>query len=262
MLAASKFGNSFGVHEFNSGKPKSGLLRPSALTSVTTSPGPSAKSTPKFHNPFAKVSDDVISEGNGAVTVEDAKETKDIDKSEDSTKTEEKAFDETSPKFLPLIASPKDNDNNVNNAVAPNSSAPSFVFGQNLKERVTVASDAESSGSSEKDEPKEEASSNENGSSELLFSNAATVCRSTTRSGLTLTQAAQEVEEANRANKRKYSQVTPLTGEEGETNVLQINCKLFAFDKVFLTFIYYHTIQIRIVRIIFIKKLLKKAKSA
>ncbi|OAD57683.1 Ran-binding protein 3, partial [Eufriesea mexicana] len=56
-------------------------------------------------------------------------------------------------------------------------------------------------------------------------------CRTTSKPGLTLTEAAQELEEANRANKRKYSQVTPLTGEEGETNVLQINCKFFAFDK-------------------------------
>ncbi|KOX78987.1 Ran-binding protein 3, partial [Melipona quadrifasciata] len=56
-------------------------------------------------------------------------------------------------------------------------------------------------------------------------------CRTTSKPGLTLTEAAQELEEANRANKRKYSQITPLTGEEGETNILQINCKFFAFDK-------------------------------
>ncbi|KZC14557.1 Ran-binding protein 3, partial [Dufourea novaeangliae] len=102
------------------------------------------------------------------------------------TKTEEKPAEDTQCRFLPLGVSTKDNEsNNVDNAVGPCTSAPSFVF----------------------------------------------ACRPTTRPGLTLTQAAQELEEANRANKRKYSEVTPLTGEEGETNVLQINCKLFAFDK-------------------------------
>lgn len=237
VLVASKFGNSFGVSEFsNSPKPKSALLRPSSLSSaLTTSPGPSSKGSclqpPKFNNPFTKVTDEVTTcEDNGAVA-DDAEDSSGSGKPEE-TKTDDKPGDESTPKFLPLVANLKDSENNVNNAVAPNSSTPSFVFGQNLKDRVTVASDAESSGSSEKDEPKEEAASNENGSSELLFSNVATVCRSTSRPGLTLTQAAQEMEEANRANKRKYSQVTPLTGEEGETNVLQINCKLFAFDKV------------------------------
>lgn len=145
--------------------------------------------------------------------------------------------DKEPPKFLALNKSPKDKDNSANSvnsaSMAASASTPSFVFGQNLKERVAVAHDADSSDNSEKEDAKEEVA-NENGSSELMFSNAAAVCKSTNKpdSGLTLSQAAQEMEEANRASKRKYSEVTPVTGEEDEANVLQINCKLFAFDKV------------------------------
>ncbi|XP_017892982.1 ran-binding protein 3 [Ceratina calcarata] len=147
------------------------------------------------------------------------------------TKSEEKPVEEVKPTFLMLGATTKDT---VNSTVAPCTSEPNFVFGQNLQERVMIANDAESSEKSETEEKKEEKkeeNSNENGSTELLFSAASAACRTTSKPSLSLTEAAQELEEANRANKRKYSQITPLTGEEGETNVLQINCKFFAFDK-------------------------------
>ncbi|GAB6032724.1 hypothetical protein CHUAL_014042 [Chamberlinius hualienensis] len=45
-----------------------------------------------------------------------------------------------------------------------------------------------------------------------------------------LTESAQEYEA--RQVKRTYEEVTIVTGEEDESNVLQMNCKLFAFDKV------------------------------
>lgn len=225
VLTASKFGNSFGVSEFsNSSKPKPALLRPSQLSAVTNNPGPSTKNPlqpAKFHNPFAKVLENDETEPATGVAKPDKN---------DSNSESSRSKEDTKPKFLPLGVNTKDNENGISNTVAPSASTPSFIFGQNLKERVAVANDAEASNSSEEHETKEE-ESNENGSSEMLFSSAATVCRSTSRPGITLSQAAQELEEASRANKRKYSQVTLLTGEEGETNVLQINCKLFAFDK-------------------------------
>ncbi|KAF7987421.1 hypothetical protein HCN44_003183 [Aphidius gifuensis] len=81
----------------------------------------------------------------------------------------------------------------------------------------------------DKDENNDEKKVNENGG---LFSTAATALRTTSRPGITLSQAAQEVEEANRANKRKYNEVALKTGEEDEINVLQINnAILFTFDK-------------------------------
>lgn len=231
MLVASKFGNLFGVNEFSNSvtnKLKSSILRPSQLTVVTNSATTTDKTVlqpAKFHNPFTKamensIEDDSISKDNKTeVSAE--------------SKNEEKPAEDIKPKFLPLGVNTKENENNVNNTVTPSADTPSFVFGQNLKERVTVSNDTvtESSDNSEKEESKIE-ESNENGSSKLLFSNAAANCRATVRPGLTLTEAAQVLEEANRANKRKYNQVTLLTGEEGETNILQMNCKLFAFDKV------------------------------
>lgn len=233
VLVASKFGNLFGVNEFSNSvtnKLKSSILRPSQLTVVTNSSttDKTVLQPAKFHNPFTKNTDN---------SIEDESMTKD-NKTEVNieSKNEEKPAEDIKPKFLPLGVNTKENENNVNNTVTPSADTPSFVFGQNLKERVTVSNDAisESSDNSEKEETKTE-ESNENGSSKLLFSNAAANCRATVRPGLTLTQAAQVLEEANRANKRKYSQVTLLTGEEGETNVLQMNCKLFAFDKVCIT---------------------------
>lgn len=232
MLAAPKFGNLFSVNETSNtvtSKLKSSILRPSQLSSITNScSGVTDKpvlQAPKLQNPFAKVADNSAEENDASATQSNKTE---VDK---DAKKEEKSVEDAKPKFLPLGISTKENENSVNSTMAPSASTPSFVFGQNLKERVTVSTDTESSDNSEKEETKNE-ETNENGSSELLFSNAAAVCRTTVRPGLTLTQAAQVLEEKDRANKRKYNQVTLLTGEEGETNVLQINCKLFAFDKV------------------------------
>ncbi|XP_033337321.2 uncharacterized protein LOC117226767 isoform X1 [Megalopta genalis] len=261
ILAASKFGNQFGNNDFTkslANKRRSSILRPSQLGAVTTSPQPLSKTflqPAKFQNPFAKVTDDPVEEKNETShennkieeSEKDKEKEKEVEKEKENekekeeeeekvekekeTKSEEKTSEEAQCRFLPLGAGTKDNESNsVDNSVAPSTSEPSFVFGQNLKERVMVANDTEVSENTY-DKDKKEESTNENGSSELLFSNAPVACRPTTRPGLTLTQAAQELEEANRANKRKYNEVTPLTGEEGETNVLQINCKLFAFDK-------------------------------
>ncbi|XP_076300463.1 ran-binding protein 3 [Lasioglossum baleicum] len=264
ILAASKFGNQFGSNNFTksfANKRRASILRPSQLGAVTISQQPISKTflqPAKFQNPFAKVTDDSVEEKSIESTHENdkteesekdketekepetekekekekEKEEEDKVETEKETKKDEKPLEEAQCRFLPLGAGTKDNESNsVDNAVAASTSEPSFVFGQNLKERVMVANDTDESTENADDKEKKEESTNENGSAELLFSNAPVACRPTTRPGLTLTQAAQELEEANRANKRKYNEVTPLTGEEGETNVLQINCKLFAFDK-------------------------------
>jgi len=230
VLAVSKLGNLFGNNEFSNpvtSKSKSSILRPSQLSVITNTSASTDKTIlqpAKFHNPFSKSTDSSVDDDEFVTKNNKIETNKDL-------KSEEKSIEDIKLKFLPLGVSTKENENNVNNSVASSTSTPSFVFGQNLKDRVTVSNDTESLNNSEKNETKSEESS-ENGSSELLFSNAAANCRATVRPGLTLTQAAQVLEEANRASKRKYNQVTLLTGEEGETNVLQINCKLFAFDKV------------------------------
>ncbi|XP_014231345.1 ran-binding protein 3 [Trichogramma pretiosum] len=212
-------------------KLRGSLLRPSALSAVansSTSPPKSSAETTKISNPFAKVdkkSDDESEDKAQKVSNEDNKTGESEKPSAEEKNTEQ-------PKFLPLNnTSNKDAEpSTVSSTLASGTSAPSFVFGQNLKDRVAKTAEEDSS---EKKEESVEAAS-ENGSSELMFSNAATVCKSTSNNDKpdkTLSEAAQEMEEATRANKRKYDEVALLTGEEDEINVLQINCKLFAFDK-------------------------------
>ncbi len=46
-----------------------------------------------------------------------------------------------------------------------------------------------------------------------------------------MSDSARELEEA-RAAKRKYDEVTVVTGEEDEQNALQVYGKLFTFDKI------------------------------
>lgn len=77
---------------------------------------------------------------------------------------------------------------------------------------------------------------NSNGTSDMLFSTVIkdTVKTDNTESPLkeakSLSESAREYEES-RANKRKYDEVEVITGEEEETNVLHVSCKLFAYDK-------------------------------
>ncbi|XP_043602407.1 ran-binding protein 3 isoform X2 [Bombus pyrosoma] len=261
VLAASKFRTTFGCSDSIKNlveERKSSTLWSSKLSTVTNSQ-PTTKvylQPAKFQNPFAKATDSLLDEkknkekeNNKTETKADKNEEKD-DKSEKKNdnsevgetkaiesksevkdaKKEDKPIEEVKPTFLLLGTSTKDS---VNTTITPCASEPNFVFGQNLQERVMIANDAENSDKTEDKEKKEkkEENTNANGSTELLFSSASAACRTTSKSNLTLTEAAQKLEEANRANKRKYSQVTPVTGEEGETNVLQINCKFFAFDK-------------------------------
>lgn len=134
------------------------------------------------------------------------------------------------PKFVPLIQSePKTNSTQpVVTTSSTTVSTTSFVFGQNLQDRV-VGSESKS------DEPKPSTSLNSNGTSEMLFSSAIknegkTDGSITNKETKSLSESAREYEES-RANKRKYEEVEIITGEENETNILNINCKLFAFDK-------------------------------
>lgn len=121
----------------------------------------------------------------------------------------------------------------VSNAAQFNSfaqSAPSvdFVFGQKMDERVTNVV------------PMVQTASTSNGNAELRFSESSaeqldseaeeTVPNgeSASKTSKSLEQSAQEYE--SRKIKRTYQEVMVVTGEEEESNVLQINCKLFVFD--------------------------------
>ncbi|KAL1465841.1 hypothetical protein WDU94_005378 [Cyamophila willieti] len=148
------------------------------------------------------------------------------------------------PKFVPHLSSTSSTSN-----AAPGG----FVFGQNLRDRVTAVDEDQSSS------PNEASSSNNtdsatasgttsstssenfnsfastNGTTDMLFTStlqkesgeakmdSGGEDSSTTRHK-SLSEAAREYEEA-RANKRKYEAVAVVTGEEEEVNILQASSK-------------------------------------
>ncbi|CAH0554775.1 unnamed protein product [Brassicogethes aeneus] len=136
------------------------------------------------------------------------------------------------PKFVPLVQT----ESRTTNISAPSksnskdsatvSSSTSFVFGQNLSDRVIA-------GEREGNDEAPSTSLHSNGSSEMLFSsvmNTEVKPDSTNKESKSLSESAREYEES-RASKRKYDEVEVKTGEEEETNVISISCKLFAYDK-------------------------------
>lgn len=61
--------------------------------------------------------------------------------------------------------------------------------------------------------------------------NSKVISLSSNDNNLSLVEAARRYEEMKGAQKRKYEEVEIITGEEDEKNILEINCKLFTFDK-------------------------------
>ncbi|XP_056635700.1 ran-binding protein 3 isoform X1 [Diorhabda carinulata] len=134
-------------------------------------------------------------------------------------------------KFVPLVVPDKTiHNDSKTQSLDPKVSSSSFVFGENLKERVIAA---------ENQELKASTSVESNGTSNMLFSSAIkTELKVDRGDSLTkdkdtksLSESAKEYEES-RAVKRKYEEVEVITGEENETNILNISCKLFSFNKV------------------------------
>ncbi|KNC29743.1 hypothetical protein FF38_05222 [Lucilia cuprina] len=114
-----------------------------------------------------------------------------------------------------------------------------FVFGQNVHERV-VGENLKADSTTTADNAESSTSTSGEG---LLFSsviqNAAAAAKSsegcdsssgkdTNTEVKSLTEVAREYEES-RAQKRKYEEVETFTGEENEVNIVDLNCKLFAF---------------------------------
>ena len=118
-----------------------------------------------------------------------------------------------------------------------------FVFGQNLTERVeNVESKADEdekldSNQTATEKPSDAVCASDSPSKEktdLLFSNS--VSPSTKAedeqskvTNKTLSESAAEYTESH-SNKRKYDVVDVVTGEEEESNVFQVNVKLYIFD--------------------------------
>lgn len=72
------------------------------------------------------------------------------------------------------------------------------------------------------------AATSSSSSSAASSSNALSSTSATPHGSSTLSEVARQYEES-RAQKRKYEEVETFTGEEHETNVMDVNCKLFAF---------------------------------
>lgn len=139
-------------------------------------------------------------------------------------------------KFVPLIKTDSQKStacesNPISSStIASSLPTPSFVFGQNLHDRVI--------GSETVSDPTPSTSLHSNGTgsntSDMLFStaikNEVKADTSKDKEVKSLTESAREYEES-RANKRKYDEVEVKTGEEDETNILSVSCKLFSFDK-------------------------------
>lgn len=126
-------------------------------------------------------------------------------------------------KFVPLLNT--ETKISATPAQQATPATPNFVFGQNLQERVIA--------DGKLDEPKPSTSINTNGATDMLFTNAigkTELGNVQNREPKSLSESAREYEES-RAVKRKYDEVEVKTGEEGETNIVQVSCKLFTFDK-------------------------------
>lgn len=216
------------VKEENNAK-KPAVLRPSQLAATTADLQISEKCAPP-KNPFARVSalgeekEEKGEKGSG-----DGGESRSAPESQVSNST-------ALPKFVRLTSgasvSPAVSVPPVANpAVTVPSAPPTFVFGQNLLDRVETK---------ENKAAQQHLESNGANSSEMLFTsvirkedsndgsnNSEAPDRPPSKS---LSDAAREYEES-RAAKRKYEEVAVVTGEEDEANVVQMNCKLYAFEK-------------------------------
>lgn len=128
-----------------------------------------------------------------------------------------------------------------------------FVFGQNVHERVTGenvdASATPTAGLSFSSTVAGTGTTtnNSNDSSSSNSTNAASTAAGGSAAGSatgnngekaeapageeSLEEAARKYEESRGALKRKFDEVETITGEEDERNVVEVNCKLFAFAK-------------------------------
>lgn len=129
-----------------------------------------------------------------------------------------------------LLSSATDDANHSPHAAA----APpdGFVFGENLRERAANFEDASSDSSvaPTSTELSFQQFQHQAGQSTVAsVEQPVDVTSAASRHAKSLTESAEEYQ--SRQVKRTYDEVAVVTGEENESNVLQINCKLFTFDK-------------------------------
>ncbi|KAJ8732580.1 hypothetical protein PYW07_015179 [Mythimna separata] len=205
------FGSSSFASSSNKGlNPFGSILRPSQLK-----PGA---------NPFLKI----------AEPTEGSEATKEKDE-ETPTEDRLKETKPEPPKFVPLGAAnvtPRTNST-VPPAGQPAPGSSGFVFGQNLSERVVIKETVNNGEASSAEH------SSSNGTTELLFTSAAEKVKEnqedsnpgeSSSGGDGLAAAAAEYERSHARPPPPAAHVNTITGEEGEINVLQISCRLFAWE--------------------------------
>ncbi|XP_065555654.1 ran-binding protein 3 isoform X4 [Lathamus discolor] len=120
--------------------------------------------------------------------------------------------------FLQYISSSVENSTNSADA-----SSNKFVFGQNMSERVLSPPKSNEGSTESNKENAATESGSESSSQEATPEKANNISESLAESAAAYTKAT--------ARKCLLAKVEVITGEEAESNVLQIQCKLFVFDK-------------------------------
>ncbi|KAK8731800.1 hypothetical protein OTU49_007268, partial [Cherax quadricarinatus] len=139
--------------------------------------------------------------------------------SEDSSTSSNNSNSNSRKLFLPLAR----NGDGKDSSASPNLGSNNFIFGQNLQSKVAPTDSASSS-----------ATTNGRPVTGNLFTDAASEIslpseESTWTSGQSLEESSRELTEKEKSQKRKFDHVEVITGEESESNVLQMNCKLYAW---------------------------------
>lgn len=152
--------------------------------------------------------------------------------------------------FVPLARNGEGSDSSLSPSISRNS----FIFGQNLQSKVVAGDSSVTSSSdsaattngenqtgnlfsdaaSEISRVPESAATNGRMTTGNLFSDAASEISlpredSLWNSRQSLAESSRELTEKENSQKRKFDQVEVITGEESESNVLQMNCKLYAW---------------------------------
>ncbi|CAB3374185.1 Hypothetical predicted protein [Cloeon dipterum] len=244
-LTPSKLGGSFGS-AIPAPVASKFVLKPSAFGSAASNAESSspvvAAVTPKSSNPLipSRLGNPFANKASQELSKEEQEEPK----KEEPIEEAEKAKSPSSVKFVPLGTPSSSSANSSEGSANVISTPNSFVFGQNLRDRVVAGEEcsqeapAHENGTSSNEATESIATTNGTSTSEMLFS---AVIKKDTQSdsnsesegtpAKSLSEAAREYEES-RAVKRKFDEVEVKTGEEEETNVLQISCKLHIFDNV------------------------------
>ncbi|XP_076063013.1 ran-binding protein 3 isoform X2 [Oratosquilla oratoria] len=151
-------------------------------------------------------------------------------------KEDDAGVDSSKNLFMPLSNSESKSEdsykvNGVSSSTSSSFGSPglqtsgNFIFGQNLHSRVVGADSAVTSSS--------EAATNGEKATGNLFSDAASELAKPSEDnpwgGKSLEELQQELAERESNQKRKFDEVEVITGEESESNVLQMNCKLYAW---------------------------------